>query len=374
MNLTLHLTTACNMRCAYCYAPPHPGPGMSLAVAEQAMDLALRSAEGAPVGLAYFGGEPLVELPRIRAIVDAAEARVAQGNGRFHHKLTTNGLAMDEAFLDWAEAHRVKVAVSVDGVRAAHDAHRRLPDGGPSFHRVLPRLDALLARRPYATVFMTVQPDVVGLLRESVHFLLDRGVRYLVISLNYAGDWDAVSLEALEAQFTALADDYIRWSRAGRKFYLSPFEVKLASHIQGQDYERCRCQLGLRQASVDPDGWLYPCVQFTAGGADWRIGHVATGIDEAARARLHALSQELVEPCDRCGIEPRCSRTCGCLNWQTTGSLTKVSPVLCRYERMLVPLADRIGATLYAEDNPAFLRKHYEPAGPLLSLIEDAQG
>ena len=138
MNLTLHLTTACNMRCGYCYAPPRPGEGMSLEVAEQAMDLALRSGGGDPVGLAFFGGEPLVELPRLEAIVASAEARAARGEGPVRFKLTTNGLAMDDAFLDWAEAHRVKVAVSVDGVRAAHDAHRRLPGGGPSFDRIPP--------------------------------------------------------------------------------------------------------------------------------------------------------------------------------------------------------------------------------------------
>jgi uncharacterized protein len=372
MNLTLHLTTACNMRCGYCYSPPRPGRGMSIEVAEQALEMALRHSDDGSVGVAFFGGEPLVELPRIREIVALAEGRVARGEGRFQFKLTTNGLAMDDAFLDWAEDHRVKVAVSLDGVRAAHDAYRRLPDGGPSFDRILPRLDALLARRPYATVYLTVQPDTAPLLRESVHFLLDRGLRYLVVSLNYAGAWDGESMGVLEEQLRQLAEDYVIWSRAGRKFYLSPFEVKLASHIQGRDYERCRCQLGLKQVSVDPEGWLYPCVQFTAGGPAWRIGHVATGIDEAARDRLHAQSQALLEPCGSCGIEPRCAHTCGCLNWQTTGSLTAVSPVLCHYERMMVPLADRVGEILYAEANPVFLRKHYEPAGALLSLIEDS--
>jgi uncharacterized protein len=374
MNLTLHLTTACNMSCSYCYAPPQPGPGMSLQVAEQAMDLALRVGDGAPVALAFFGGEPLLQLPVIREIVAVAQARQARGEGRFQFKLTTNGLAMDEPFLDWAEQQHLKVAVSVDGCATAHDAHRRLSGGGPSFHRILPRLEALLARRPYATVYMTVQPDTVASMQESVHFLLDRGVRYLVISLNYAGAWDASSLAVLEAQYRLLAEDYLAWSRAGRKFYLSPFEVKLASHVQGEGYERCRCQLGQRQVSVDPEGWIYPCVQFTTGGAAWRIGHVATGFDEAARARLYALSQRLQAPCADCGIRGRCGYTCGCLNWQATGSLTQVSPVLCRHERMLVPLADGIGAELYAEGNRAFMLKHYEPAGPLLSLLEDAVG
>ncbi len=49
-----------------------------------------------------------------------------------------------------------------------------------------------------------------------------------------------------------------------------------------------------------------------------------------------------------------------------------MSPVLCRYEQMLVPLADRVGRILYRRRDPLFLHKHYNAAYPVLSLIEDA--
>ena len=38
---------------------------------------------------------------------------------------------------------------------------------------------------------------------------------------------------------------------------------------------------------------------------------------------------------------------------------------------MLVGLADRIGEVLYQERNSMFLEKHYNPAYPVLSLLED---
>ena len=38
---------------------------------------------------------------------------------------------------------------------------------------------------------------------------------------------------------------------------------------------------------------------------------------------------------------------------------------------MLIPIADRVGATLYRERNPHFLHKHYNAAYPVLSLMED---
>jgi uncharacterized protein len=195
----------------------------------------------------------------------------------------------------------------------------------------------------------------------------------LIVSLNYAGLWREAELEELARQFEQLGDLYLEWTRHGRKFYLSPFEVKLASHIQGEDVCKEHCELGIRQISVDPQGYLYPCVQFTAAGPQslWCIGDVISGIDEAKRNRLRDESQVEKEPCRQCSIRHRCHNTCGCLNWQTTGSISKISPVLCRYERMLIPIADRIGETLYREQNLLFLNKHYNPAYAMLSLMED---
>jgi uncharacterized protein len=372
MHLTLHLTRACNLRCSYCYSPPRAGPAMTLDTGRQALQLGARLTGGS-CGIVFFGGEPLLCSETIRALVAEARAMERRGEGRFHFKLTTNGLLLDEALLRFALEEDILIAMSLDGVREAHDRHRRTPDGSGTFDRLLPKLRLLLAARPYSSVLMAVNPDTVAYLAESAAFLIDEGVRYLIMSLNYAAVWSDETLGELQGQYGQLGRLYVEWCRQGRKFYLSPLEVKLASHILG-DGARChRCELGARQISVDPDGFLYPCVQFTRAGpaSRWCIGHVSRGIDQAARERLRAESEAEKEPCRVCAIRDRCQHTCGCLNWQTTGSVARVSPVLCRSEQMLVAVADDVGARLFAEQNPRFLEKHYEPAYPLLSLLED---
>jgi uncharacterized protein len=320
-----------------------------------------------------FGGEPLLCKGLIRQIITDAQAMQRAGHGRFHFKMTTNGLLLDEEFLQFAAANDILIAMSFDGVREAHDRYRRMPDGTPSFDRLLPKLRMLLAARPYASVLMVINPDTTPLLTESVSFLLDEGCRYLIISLNYGEQWGEAQLEELARQYERLGELYIEWTRKGRKFYLSPFEVKLSSHIQGEDACKEHCELGIRQLSVDPQGFLFPCVQFTAAGpsSQWCIGDVVSGIDIEKRNRLHDDSHGDKEPCRGCAIRRRCRNTCGCLNWQTTGSVTRVSPVLCRHEQILVAVADRIGELLYQEQNLLFLNKHYNPAYPMLSWIED---
>jgi len=371
MNYTLHLSSSCSMRCTYCYAPPRDGPVMSRETAGKTLDLAGRTQGPRGSGIVFFGGEPLLHKDLIAWIVSDARERMRRGEGRFHFKITTNGLALDDAFLDACDANHVQVAMSFDGIREAHDRHRHLPGGQPTFDLLLPRLRLLLARRPFASVYLVVGPQTVRWMEESVCFLLDQGARYLVISLDHAGPWDDASLSTLEAQYTALADRYLAWSRAGRKFYLSPFEVKIASHVLGDAWQNCRCSLAEHQVSVDADGSLYPCVQFVHAGPRWRVGHVDTGFDTAAQTRLREASCAQKSACEGCYLVSRCQHTCGCLNLQTTGSITEVSPVLCRHEQILTPLADRVGATLFAEGNREFLRKHYDPSGPFVSLLEE---
>jgi uncharacterized protein len=372
MHFTLHLTRACNLRCSYCYAPPKPDPGMTFDTARQVIDLGVRLNRGS-CGLVFFGGEPLLKADLIREIVAECKLRQKEGQGRFHFKITTNGLLLDDDLLQFSVENEILITMSLDGPERVHDRHRRMANGEGSFSLLLPRFRRLLAVRPYSSVMMTVTPDTVSSFAESVCFLLDEGCRYVIVSLDYTADWTDSDMEELKRQYERLGDSYIEWTRQERKFYLSPFETKLSSHIKGPEACKERCELGMKQISVDSDGYLYPCVQFPAAGPNSRfcIGHAATGIDEAARQNLRDESTLEKKSCRRCAIRGRCSNTCGCLNWQTTGDINRISPVLCRHERTLIPIADRVGAVLYTERNPLFLHKHYNTAYPLLSFLED---
>ena len=265
------------------------------------------------------------------------------------------------------------VAVSVDGIRTAHDTNRLGSDGLPTYDRVLPNFERLLAMKPYSSAMMTVNPNTVSHFSESVRGLVELGCRYLIVSLNYEAEWRKADLKLLKREVERLADLYIEWTRADRKFYLSPFEVKISSHVNQDCYEKERCQLAQKQLSVDPGGYLYPCVQFAKTGPDsrWCIGSIDRGIDESRRQAIFDESQAEMPECNECAVSHRCNNTCGCLNWQTTGNLTQVSPLLCHYEQMTMAAADRIGKTLYAKRNPLFIQKHYNAAYPVLSLLED---
>jgi uncharacterized protein len=346
---------------------------MSPETARQALRFGAGMTDGS-CGIVFFGGEPLLHKELIKDVVGYGRELEQQGSDRFHFKATTNGVLLDEEFLEFAIREDLLIAMSFDGIREVQDQHRRTADGGPTFDLLLPRLQLLLAARPYASVLTVVNPDTVRHLSDSLAFLVAQGCRYLIVSLNYAAPWDKRSLGVLKEQLDELGRLYIHWTEEGRKFYLSPFEVKISSHVNRHCYRKERCELAQRQLSVDPEGNLFPCVQFTKAGPEsaWCIGDLDTGIDQTKRSRIHDESERTKEPCANCAIAERCNNSCGCLNWQTTGNISQVSPVLCHYEQMTLTVADRIASALYKKRNPLFLHKHYNAAYPVLSLLEDA--
>lgn len=309
----------------------------------------------------------------IFAIVQRAKEKQRADEFRYHFKMTTNGLLLDESFLFFANHADLQIAMSFDGIREAHDTHRQLKDGGPTFDLLLDKLKMLIEVKPYSMVMSVVNPETAKYLADSVAFMGELGVRYHIISLNYAAPWSKDDFKILEKEYKKVAKLYLTWTKYGKKFYLSPFEVKLSSHINAHCFKEHRCELAEKQISIDPKGYLFPCVQFPQAGKESRfcIGNVNQGIDETARKALHDESEAEKIQCQDCAIKGRCLNTCGCLNWQTTGSINRVSPVLCKNEQILMPIVDKLGNDLFKSKNPHFIHKHYNSAYPFLSLLED---
>src|SRR5262249_2735953 len=137
VNVTLHLTTGCNLRCTYCFEGDHAyRQDMSGEVARAAIDFALRDGGGRP-GIGVFGGEPLIRRDLILELVNYAKR--ADSEAIPHFKITTNGLLLDDAFLVRCADEDVAISLSIDGVKAAHDRHRLNVAGQGTHARVAER-------------------------------------------------------------------------------------------------------------------------------------------------------------------------------------------------------------------------------------------
>lgn len=364
MHLTLHLTERCNLHCTYCYER-HGRHDLSF---EKAIRAIRECAWEPNSGIIFFGGEPLLRKELIFQIIEWCETKWPHN---FHYKVTTNGLLIDEPFLQQAEQSSLLIAMSYDGLPAAHDLFRLDACGAGSAGALESKLDLLLTHRPYAPIMMTVNPETVSAFAEGVAWLYAKGARYLICSLNHAVDWDKQALSQLKKQYHTLAQWFLDRYQSGEKVYFSPFDKVIASLVV-QGY--CNsCRFGLRQVSVSADGRYYPCVQFVDDVA-FELGAVGKGLDHAMQMRLFAENEKTNPECENCAIQSRCHARCACLNRQATGNYKTVAPLLCEHERIVIPIADRIASRLYKKQNDLFIQRYYNPLFPILSYLDDLAG
>jgi uncharacterized protein len=324
----------------------------------------------ANTGIIFFGGEPLLKKDLIKETI----AYCATKSSYYHYKVTTNGLLLDEEFLKYANSAGLQVSISIDGNEQAHNTFRRFTDGKPTFEILQEKIKLLLKYQPYSKVLMTVTPETVAYYSESIEYLVKSGFKYIIVSLNYAGNWTDNSLKELKKQYNRISKLYEKLILEEKKVYFSPFEMKLASHIRQHNFECYQCHLAQRQIAIAHDGKIYPCVQFVQDGVSntaYSIGNVVDGIDSVRQNQMYADSKKQDENCIECGYNPRCNNKCSCLSWQLTGELNKVTPILCETERILIPIVDKLGERLYKKGAAMFIQKHYNAIYPILSMIED---
>jgi uncharacterized protein len=379
MRVTLHLTDRCNLRCTYCYADCATGGtsraarDMSLDTARRAVDLALARSERR-AHVVFFGGEPALRLALVDEVATYAREQSARQGKSATLEISTNGTLLSDRFFDVVRRHGMLVAVSIDGPKDVHDAHRLLAGGAGSFALVDQGLDRLLREIPWAIASSVVTPRTVARLSSSVDWVLDRGFRVAMTALDHSARWTEQDARVLGEELARLSKTYVRRTRRGKKFYLACLDGAIRSHVRGANEAHRACGAGTDHLSVSADGRLLPCVQFV-GRRDpdvWCVGDVRDGLDpERARRILPRLAPSPPE-CEPCAIRDRCSSGCPCANLAATGQPDRVSPILCASQRHAVAAADRAANRLYQLRNKSFVHKHYNRFYPVALCVEQS--
>jgi len=405
MNLTLHLTNKCNLSCEYCFVP-RGEERMTREAAFAAVDFAVKNKSvgdgvldvplnqtaqnqicglsGTPAptkasGLLFYGGEPLLEKELIYDIVDHTKKITEKTGHIFYYKITTNGVLLDEEFLKFSRDVNMSVGFSHDG--PAQNDCRKFHGGGGSFDILEEKIALLLKYQPYAIAMSVMNPETVHKAASTVKFLFDKGFRYITLNLNYGGAWTKKHLDILEREYKKMSDMYIKWTKAEEKFYLSPFELKILSHLKGEKYNEDRRLLNKEQPSVAPDGKIYAGSRYV-GQPAFIIGDVFTGIDHEKQKFLYDKGSNPPEPCLDCALKTRCNYVYDSLRQIKVGDdgnrpaeiteiASHISPVQCAHEQILAPIADHAAGKLYGGRSALFIHKHYNDLYPVMSLLED---
>lgn len=162
--LVFEVTDACNLRCKYCgYAELYGGYDKreNLYFPFERAKILIDYLYGlwrengiketcSPITISFYGGEPLLNVPFIKRVIDYLEQLPPVGK-RFYYGMTSNAMLLDK-YMDFLAEKEVRLLISLDGDKEGQ-GYRVDAAGHNSFDRVFSNINLL--REKYPTYFET---------------------------------------------------------------------------------------------------------------------------------------------------------------------------------------------------------------------------
>ncbi len=368
--LCLHVAHSCNLNCTYCFAAQGKFHGesalMPFSVGKRALDfLVENSGTQRNLEVDFFGGEPLVNFTVCKQLVEYARSIEKDAGKRFRFTLTTNGIALTDEVIEWANRECYNVVLSLDGRKEVNDRFRRDTSGNGSYDRIVPRFQKLVRERGgkgyyIRGTFTHHNPDFT---KDLFHMADDLGFCELSMEPVVA---DPASPEALTEedlpilyqQYELLAQEMLRRRRAGHPitFYHYMLDLKHGACL----YKRVAgCGSGSTYMAVTPWGDLYPCHQFVGDEAT-KLGDVWHGVTNTALREEFKQCNIYTRPaCRTCWARLLCAGGCAANAYHTIGDLNGVYEYGCKLFRkrmecaLMMQVAEALDPTLADKTPPA---------------------
>lgn len=359
--LCLHICNDCNLRCQYCFADEgtyHTTERayMSEEVGKKAIDfLIANSGKRENLEVDFFGGEPLMNLEVVKAIVEYARGREKQSGKTFHFTMTTNCVLLNDKTIEWLNKEMHNVVLSIDGRHCVHSAVRKAVNGKDCY-------DIIAAN---AVKFAKVRGDKSYYVRgtftaKNLDFAQD------ALALNDMG-FDQISLEPVVTdiedlkitkehlptilkEYERLAVNYIDRRKGDKWFNFFHFMIDLEGgpclikRLTG-------CGSGCEYLAVTPTGGIYPCHQF-AENKDYYMGNVFDGKLDMSVSDKFADNVVTNKPdCQNCMAKYYCSGGCVANNLNYAGSMSRPYDISCEMMRKRLELSLAIDAIEGASQN-----------------------
>ncbi len=344
--LCLHISHDCNLRCKYCFADTGAFGGdrsqMSVEVGKAAIDFVIQSSgKRKNIEIDFFGGEPLMNFDTVKEIVAYARSKEEANNKHFRFTITTNGILLDDAKMQYINENMDNVVLSIDGRKEVNDRMRGRVDGSGSYDRILPRFEKMAESRNQDRYYVrgTFTGNNLDFSKDVLH-LADLGFKQISVEPVVAPDGCGYELKKedlpqLYAEYEALAKEYEARFHTDRWFNFFHFMIDLqqgpcvAKRLAG-------CGSGHEYVAVTPQGDIYPCHQFV-GNTDFKMGAVFDGI---ARTDLQKQFQRsnvyTKDACTKCWAKFYCSGGCPANAYNFHQDINKPYEMACDLERKRV--------------------------------------
>lgn len=346
--MELFLTEACNLQCNYCFvATKKTYKRMSKEVAQRAIDFLMKESRNEKeVSITFFGGEPLLIFPLMKFVAEYTTEKASQLGKEVKFACTTNATLLTEEHLRFAQQYGFLYLLSIDGVKEVHDKYRVKANGQGSFDDIMKKLPMLKRLQGWLGTRMTVNPDTVHRLSESVQALFEMGINQFLIGVNTDVPWSKEAMRTYAREMKKVWEFYQQKKREGAPIRIVEFDETLEER-RNRLCSVWGCDAGRTRVAVSTDGKLYPCARFVSTYPEidgkYCLGDVWQGWTDLEKRLELMAGLERRTKCQNCKLASFCTGGCPAVNLYTMGNLYEPSPMDCHITAVYVALLRRKG-------------------------------
>lgn len=395
--VTFQVTDKCNLNCSYCYQINKGERKMKFEDAKKLIDMLLTGDKrlggyvdvktSPAIILEFIGGEPFLQVDLIEQIcdyfMDKAIELMHPWATMFCISICSNGvLYFDEKVQRFLHKYRNKMSfsVTIDGNKELHDSCRVFHDGSGSYDLAVAAANDWMSKGFYMGSKITIAPGNLEYMYDAIIHMVDLGYDEINANTVYEKGWTIDHAKEYYKQLKRVAD-YWNDNNIVDTHYLSLFVEEFFKPKEEDDVQNWCGGTGY-MLSMDPDGYLYPCIRYMESSLGTevkplRIGHVDIGIaqtecDKKCVDCLNAINRrtQSTDECFYCPIAAGCS-WCSAYNYQENGTPDKRVTYSCDMHKARALANVYFWNTYYLKHNPNKVLEMMCPKEWALEIIDE---
>lgn len=350
VNMDLILSQDCNMRCKYCFAEQGAYKGertvMSVEVAKKAVDfLFTHSKEAKNVGIVFFGGEPLLNIPVLKETIEYCRSRAGEMKKEVAFSISTNGTLLTHEVIEYLDHNNVHVQISIDGDDETQNKNRPYIGNHGTYNDVSKNalLYMQITKKPLQAR-MTITSWSANKLFSNISHLFSLGFESVHIepasgSKGKVFIRTASHLESLKKQLDEMADHFLSCIQE-KKYWGYHNLIRYLKVLNVNGKALFSCGAGRGYVCIGVDGDIFPCHRFV-GNQKFKMGNVVSDFYEPGVEKY--LTEEIGisarDSCKSCWARYLCGGDCYAAAEEINNDIKIPDQAKCELNKHLIDLS-----------------------------------
>jgi len=336
-SVTLNVTNNCNLHCTYCFEQAKEKLMMPPEIAIEAINKMYHRLDGRePFTINFFGGEPLLNWPTIKAAIDYCNKERL----KVRYGITTNLTLLTDEMIDYFDDESIPVLVSIDGIKSVHDKNRC-----GSFDTTLNNIQRLIDKN--LTIFiearMTILPEDMKYAMDGVKMLYDMGINNFCPMPVTDVEWDTESLKDAKKFYTEVTQffiDKVSDPNNTRNISIKNVDDLMQNILVPEINDPYMCPIfGDKWCTIDYRGDVYACHQGPTSEGELKdtlyIGNLDWVDPDKINNEIRKADYSMPE-CENCIGKSVCKCGCPVENMRENGKYTHPTKAYCELKKIMI--------------------------------------